>query len=95
MSTFTVLYDVLLNVVSVRGKSPVGNVLSLSTMINEGNFLVENLGIYNFQFDTVELFQSINILLFEVYKKKKVKIDVVSAKINIYTQEKLYNTTGH
>lgn len=45
MPTFTVIYNVLLDVVSVRGNSPVGSVLSLSAMIHLGDFLVENLGI--------------------------------------------------
>lgn len=45
MSTFTVLYSELLDVVSVKGEGPVGSVLFLSTMINLGDFLVENLGI--------------------------------------------------
>lgn len=45
ISTFTILYNVLLDAVSVRGKSPVGSILSLSTINYVGDFLVENLGI--------------------------------------------------
>lgn len=46
MSTFTILYNVLLDAVFVRGKSPSELlVLCLSTKMNVGEFLVENQGI--------------------------------------------------
>lgn len=94
MSTFTILYNVLLDAVFVRGKSPSELlVLCLSTKMNVGEFLVENQGIscsvWNlWNYSRALLFYPLN------YAKINYKIDLISAKIITYTHEKLYNATG-